>query len=149
MKDDQNSYREQPQAHERLYRDATNRLENKFFNTINDGDHKPNISQKSGWISENSTMFNGNLKDFHARQEAFLQKQAEQRAEKERETYEKYSFKPQINLTSEIICESDPKRNNENGRDRIERLYQADQQRKEVIKEMKEQEMYGQYTFQP
>lgn len=75
MKDETISYREQPpQAHERLYRDATNRLENKFFNTMNDiGDNrmsnanKPSISQKSGWLTENSTMFNGNLKDFHAR----------------------------------------------------------------------------------
>ena len=35
---------------------------------------KPQISQKSQWISENSQMFNGNLKDFYERQNAFLQK---------------------------------------------------------------------------
>jgi hypothetical protein len=41
----------QAPAHERLYRDATNRLENKFFNTMNEFDdnrlsnaHRPNIS---------------------------------------------------------------------------------------------------------
>ena len=40
---------------------------------------QPAISQCSKWISENSNMFNGNLKDFHARQAAFLQKQQENR----------------------------------------------------------------------
>ena len=43
------------------------------------GTYNPNISQTSKWISEQSNMFNGNLKDFHARQEAFLQKQQEKR----------------------------------------------------------------------
>ena len=53
---------------ERLYRDATDRLERNFFNTMVEGDKgKPSISQQSKWISENSQMFNGNLKDFHDR----------------------------------------------------------------------------------
>jgi hypothetical protein len=55
----------------------------------------------------------------------------------------KCTFKPQINLTSEIICESDPKRGNENNMERINRLYQEDQKKKEVVREMREQEMYG------
>ena len=71
MKDETRSMCDQPpQAHERLYRDATNRIENKYFNTMNQFDEKqfrPAISQKSNWMTDNSTMFNGNLKDFHAR----------------------------------------------------------------------------------
>jgi len=55
-------------------------------------------------------MFNGNMKDFHSRQTAFLQKQQENRVVIAAESGEqsKCTFKPQINLTSEIICESDP-----------------------------------------
>jgi hypothetical protein len=50
-------------------------------------------------------------------------------------------------LTSEIICESDPKRGSENPTERINRLYIEDQKKKEVLREMQEQEMYGKYTF--
>ena len=65
---------------ERLYRDATDRLERNFFNTMVENDKgRPQISQQSKWISENSQMFNGNLKDFYERQNAFLQKQSENR----------------------------------------------------------------------
>jgi len=58
-------------------------------------------------------MFNGNLKDFHSRQAAFLKKQQDHRAQLASECGEQShcTFKPQINLTSEIICESDPQRN--------------------------------------
>lgn len=60
---------------ERLYRDATDRLERNFFNTMVENDpQKPHISQQSKWISENSQMFNGHMKDFYERQNAFLQK---------------------------------------------------------------------------
>ena len=57
-----------------------------------------------------------------------------------------YSFKPAINLTSEIICESDPQRQQA---DQVQRLYQQDMQKKEVFREIKEHEVYGSYTFQP
>jgi len=52
-----------------------------------------------------------------------------------------------INLTSEIICESDPARGNENSADKCARLYEQDMKKKEVVREMKEAEVYGQYTF--
>ena len=111
-------------AAERLYRDATDRLEKNFFQSIQETGNKgqyfdnnhaatfhPAISHSSKWISENSNMFNGNLKDFHARQAAFLQKQQENREQNAALIGEqsKCTFKPQINLTSEIICESDQK----------------------------------------
>lgn len=147
-------------AAERLYRDATERLEKNFFNTMNDGydrvanrpstagGYNPHISAQSKMISEHSTMFNGNLKDFHSRQTAFLEKQKENREiiDAEHGDKSKCTFKPQINLTSEIICESDPHRIQT---DQVERLYAQDRKKKEVVREMKEQEMYAQYTFQP
>lgn len=59
------------------------------------------------------------------------------------------TFKPQINMTSEIIVESDPKRGNENLDDKMIRLYMQDHKKNEVIKELKTNEVYGNYTFKP
>ena len=66
----QDKYEPGLSAAERLYRDATDRLEKNFFNSMteNKGGQSQMISQTSKWITEQSNMFNGNLKDFHARQ---------------------------------------------------------------------------------
>jgi hypothetical protein len=42
---------------------------------------------------------------------------------------ERFSFKPEINATSEVIVESDPNRGVENEEDRIMRLYKKDQKK--------------------
>ena len=70
-------------------------------------------------------MFSGNNKDFHQRQMAFLQKQQEKReiAASQYGEGAQCTFKPEINLTSEIICESDPMRGNENPGDKYTRLH--------------------------
>ena len=57
------------------------------------------------------------------------------------------SFKPQINLTSEVICGSDPKRGTENEEDKLQRLYLRDQKKKQIAKEIAEQKVYGKYNF--
>ena len=71
-------------------------------------------------------MFNGNLKDFYERQNAFLQKQGENRenAQKMYGQGANCTFKPEINLTSDIICESDPVRGSESMQEKYDRLYQ-------------------------
>ena len=73
-------------------------------------------------------MFSGNMKDFYDRQEAFVKKQQEKKhlAHKKWADEERYSFKPEINATSEVICESDPTRGAETEDDRIQRLYKKD-----------------------
>lgn len=96
-------------------------------------------------------MFQGGLKNFHERQNEFLKKQME----KKQEISNKYgeqaqcTFKPEINLTSAIIMENDPQRGTEKRDAKINRLYFQDAQKKEVIRELKEQEVYGEMTFQP
>ena len=57
------------------------------------------------------------------------------------------SFKPEINVTSDIIMESDPKRGAETEDERYYRLYKKDFKRQEIAKEMVEKEVYSQYTF--
>ena len=46
-------------------------------------------------------------------------------------------------MTSAIICESDPNRGNENSAEKYDRLYQRDMKKKEIVREMKEAEVYG------
>lgn len=105
-------------AAERLYRDATDRLEKNFFNTLNEGKNTHFQSR----MSDNSAAYtNNHLKDFYERQNAFLQKQQENRQNLASHQEAQYSFKPAINLTSEIICESDPQRQHA---DQVQRLYQ-------------------------
>ena len=75
--------------------------------------------------------------------------------EKKEEINSKYgeaaqcTFKPQINVTSEIICESDPKRGNETLQEKISRLHYEDKKKKEILIELKEAEVYASYTFKP
>lgn len=59
------------------------------------------------------------------------------------------TFKPEINLTSAIIVESDPQRGTEKNDEKYNRLYFQDAQKKEVVRELKEQELYGNMTFKP
>jgi len=58
-----------------------------------------------------------------------------------------HSFKPKINLTSEVICAADPKRGTENEAQRIERLYNKDVVKKQLAKEFQEQQVYSEFTF--
>jgi len=96
-------------------------------------------------MSAQSDMFNGNMKDFYERQEAFIKRQYEKKEEARKKwaDEERYSFKPEINATSEVIVESDPNRGAENDEDRIERLYKRDHKRQEVMRELIEKEVYA------
>lgn len=59
------------------------------------------------------------------------------------------TFAPEINLTSDIIMETDPKRGKETVEERIKRLSTKDAKKKEVIKELLEQEYYQNLDFKP
>lgn len=111
----------------------------------------PHISKSSAFLSAQNDMFSGNMKDFYERQEAFIKKQYEKREEARKKwaDEERFSFKPEINATSEVIVESDPNRGGENSQERIMRLYKKDQKKQEVVREIIEREVYSQYTFKP
>ncbi|CDW79342.1 UNKNOWN [Stylonychia lemnae] len=143
---------------ERLYQDAANKInkqmqQHESYNEQLQKDYsfQPHISKTSNYLSEKSDLFNGNLKDFYERQQAFVQKQTEKREEFRQKYSEeaKCSFKPEINVTSDIIMESDPKRGAETEDERYYRLYKKDHKRQEIVKEMIEKEVYSQYTFKP
>ena len=111
----------------------------------------PHISKSSAYLSAQSDMFSGNMKDFYDRQEAYVKKQLEKREEarKKWSDTERFAFRPEINATSEVIVESDPNRGGETEEDRINRLYKRDQKKQEVVRELIEREVYSQYTFKP
>jgi hypothetical protein len=120
---------------DRLYSDANDRIQKQMSHnvSVNEQMNKeysfhPHISKSSAYMSAQSEMFNGNMKDFYDRQEAFIKKQQENRLEARKKwaDEERFSFKPEINATSEVIVESDPTRGRESSQDRIQRLYQKD-----------------------
>ena len=136
---------------ERLYQDAANRIDKQMNHTESyhdqlnrDCSFQPHISKTSNYLSEKSDQFNGNLKDFYDRQQAFLTKQQEKRQDNQQKYSQEAqcSFKPEINVTSDIIMESDPKRGAETEDDRYYRLYKKDSKKQEIVKEMIEKEVY-------
>jgi len=122
---------------DRLYRDAHDRIEKTLIHEeqlSKEHPFQPHISKSSAGklsnlvnvgLSEKSDMFNGNLKDFYERQQKFIEKQAEKRELAKATSGEeaRCTFRPEINVTSEIICEADPKRGTETEEERYMRLY--------------------------
>ena len=98
---------------------------------------------------QNNDLYRGENKDFQTRQNEFIARQMEKR-EKLRSQYSeevKYSFKPQINMTSEVICSADPDRGLETDQDRINRLYNKDLLKRQVERELKQEDVYKECTF--
>ena len=96
----------------------------------------PNVNDISKFLVENNEAFHGDFKNFQSRQEEFIQRQLEKR-EQLRSQYSQeaqYSFKPKINITSEVICAADPNRGNEKETQRIQRLYREDKLKSQAAK---------------
>ena len=113
---------------DRLYRDANERIEKQMSHNMSvseqmskDYSFHPQISKASNLLSNQSDQFSGGMKDFYDRQEAFVKRQLEKKEEARKKwaDEERYSFKPEINATSEVIVESDPQRGVETEDDRI------------------------------
>ena len=111
----------------------------------------PVISDTSHLIAKNNELYRGDNKDFLARQNEYKARQIENR-EKLRDKYSEevqHSFKPQINMTSEVICAADPDRGHESKEEKINRLYTKDQMKRQVERELKQDIYNSEYTFQP
>ena len=89
-------------------------------------------------------------KGFKERQEYFEKKRREKREEILKQTKDnKYTFKPEINFTSEILMEADPKRMIETDDERIQRLSRKDPKYEEKLKKIKDIEIKSKYTYHP
>ena len=124
-----------------MAKDANERIEKTYHRLEEksvDYPFTPNIGATNQEKAHNNSMFKGNFNDFIERQQAFQARQSEN-VERNRVLYGQESgctFAPEINLTSDIIIETDPKRGKETMDDRIKRLSMKDAKKKEVIKEL-------------
>lgn len=124
---------------DRMVRDANERIE-KTYHRLEEkaGDYPftPNIGPTNEERVHNNSMFKGNFHDFIERQQAFQARQTDN-IERNRVAYGQEAgctFQPEINLTSDIIVETDPRRCKETLEDRVKRLSTKDSKKKEVIK---------------
>ena len=137
---------------ERLYRDANERIEKQMTHNMSVNDQLNREYSFHPQISDvYSSASGGNVKDFYERQEAFVKRQYEKKEEARKKwaDEERFSFRPAINATSEVIVESDPGRGGESEDMRIQRLYRRDPKRQEVLRELIEREVYAEYTYKP
>jgi hypothetical protein len=93
----------------------------------------------------------GNIDDFLERQKIYDEIKRERLERKLSKSIDdtRYTFKPEINLTSDILIKADTGRANENHDERIERLYRTNYEKIQSRKEQLESFYYGQYDFKP
>ena len=94
---------------------------------------------------------NGNIDDFLERQKMYEQLKKD-RLEKKMakvKSKEEYTFKPKINLTSDILMKTNSSRANENQQDKIDRLYKGDYEKIQNRKEQLESFYNAQYDYKP
>ena len=140
---------------ERLVKDAVNRIEKNYKNAdviANEESmnypFRPQLSVSSmGLGYKNRSQILSSGKDFLERQEEYEQKVRQNKQLREAEYIEDTgcTFQPEINLTSEIMVESDPKRMAENLDEKVNRLSKKDAKRNQIMREMMEKK----YSFQP
>ncbi len=85
-------------------------------------------------------------KRFEERQELYEQRKKERRQAKEQKCC---TFHPEINFTSEILVEADPKRSGETETERIARMSRRDEMRQQRIRQEMDAELNSKCTHRP
>lgn len=98
-----------------------------------------------------STQMGGNIEDFLERQKIYneIKKERLERKLSRSIDHTTYTFKPEINLTSEILTRTDQERAKEQMKDKIDRLYKKDYEKIKQRKEQIENFYYAQFDFKP
>ena len=156
-KDNDEQYDEN--VYERLYRENNNN--NKDIKLLANREMKEcTFSPKLNPISEylmnnNSNIFdeednneNDNMKDFLERQKIYEEIKKEKLEKNIINNKIKYTFKPEINLNSNLLVKCNPERYAEKNNDKYIRLYQEAQKIK-IKKEKLENELNNKYDFTP
>ena len=157
-KDNDEQYDEN--VYERLYRENNNN-NNKDIKLLANREMKEcTFSPKLNPISEylmnnNSNIFdeednneNDNMKDFLERQKIYEEIKKEKLEKNIINNKIKYTFKPEINLNSNLLVKCNPERYAEKNNDKYIRLYQEAQKIK-IKKEKLENELNNKYDFTP
>jgi hypothetical protein len=98
-----------------------------------------------------STINGGNIDDFLERQKLYEDLKKERLERKLSKSIEcnQYTFKPKINLTSDLLMKTDLSRANEEIKDKVERLYKENYEKLKNRREQLESLYYAQYDFKP
>jgi len=135
---------------ERLFRDAEKRIERsertqKIVNEIR-AIQFPFMPRLHGHFYSTNVLDEDKMlnKSFKERQELHLQRKQEESKYKE-----EYSFKPQINSTSQVVIALDPKRFNETQEQKYQRLSQPELKQYNKVKEEIEIEFKKKFTHHP
>lgn len=134
--------------HERLYKEALNK-NNQRGRDILDSELEQCTFSPNLYYS--TTQPGGNIDDFLERQKIYeeLKKERLERKLSKSIEHTKYTFTPKINLTSDILMKADHSRSNEDIKDKVERLYKEDFEKMRNRKEQLEKFYYAQYDFKP
>lgn len=154
MRRNNTSYETGNDVYNRLYRENTkNETENRSYinKELDECTFTPNICSKSmlgsGEIYEGDP---GNINDFLERQKIYdeIKKDRLNRKISKANSKNEYTFKPKINLTSDILVKTNSLRANENQKDKYDRLYE-DYKKIQNRKEQLESFYNAQYDFKP
>ena len=154
MRRNNTSYDTGNDVYNRLYRENTkNENENRSYinKELDECTFTPNICSKSvlgpGETYEGDP---GNINDFLERQKIYdeIKKDRLNRKISQANSKNEYTFKPKINLTSDILVKTNSLRANENQKDKYDRLYE-DYKKIQNRKEQLESFYNAQYDFKP
>lgn len=154
MRRNNTSYDTGNDVYNRLYRENTkNENENRSYinKELDECTFTPNICSKSvlgpGETYEGDP---GNINDFLERQKIYdeIKKDRLNRKISKANSKNEYTFKPKINLTSDILVKTNSLRANENQKDKYDRLYE-DYKKIQNRKEQLESFYNAQYDFKP
>jgi hypothetical protein len=91
-----------------------------------------------------------NINDFLERQKIYEElKKEKQEAILSTNKVNDYTFKPKINLTSDILMRADADRASENQNEKYERLCNKNYEKIQKKKEQLQQSLYAQYDYKP
>jgi hypothetical protein len=130
--------------HERLYRQRIKNLKQQDLDIdLQECTFTPQLYYTS--------LQGGNIDDFLERQKIYdeIKKERLERKLSRSIDESRYTFKPEINLTSDILIRTDNNRARENQEDKIDRLYKKNYEKIQSRKEQLETFYYGQYDFKP
>jgi hypothetical protein len=130
---------------DRLYRQGLTRCRGRSIGNEEDKEctFAPNLCY--------STINGGNIEDFLERQKLYEDLKKERLERKLSKSIEsnQYTFKPKINLTSDLLMKTDLSRAGEEIKDKVERLYKDNYEKLKNRREQLESLYYAQYDFKP
>ncbi|KRX08474.1 hypothetical protein PPERSA_12955 [Pseudocohnilembus persalinus] len=111
--------------------------------------HPSVVSEKNEQILKDNILYQKDL-DFSTRQQ-YLQDQVREKLQKKMEQLKKEQnpHKPQINMISKYLMETDEQRENETQEEKNIRLAKKDKEKQQLLKEQLSKAYYDQYPFKP